>query len=95
MLKNADHTDVRLISMCLALLFKADAGVVDTELFNVICGIHNEKNYKNRDNNLDMMVCYISSVPKNRRVLFNDPNIIDIFTRKYKGFLSIGEIKVN
>jgi hypothetical protein len=94
MLKNADHTDIRLVSMCLSLLFKADAGIVDTELFNVICGIHNEKNYKNRDNNLDMMLCYVCSVPAHRRGLFNNPNIVDIFTRKYKGFLSIGEIKV-
>lgn len=95
MLKNADHTDARLISMCLALLFKADGAMADDQLFNTICGIHNEKNYKNRDTNLDMMVCYISSLPIHRRSLFNSPNIIDIFTRKYKGFLSIGEIKVN
>ena len=95
MLKNADHTDIRLISMCLALLFKADSTIVDNELFNIICGVHNEKNYKDRDANLDMMVCYVSSVPAHRRALFNSPNIIDIFTRKYKGFLSIGEIKVN
>jgi len=94
MLKNADYTDTRLVSMCLSLLHRADSGVVDDQLFKVICGIHNEKNYKNRDNNLDMMMCYVSSVPVNRRAIFNNNNVTDIFTRKYKGYLSIGEIKV-
>lgn len=92
MLKNASYLDALLVSLALVLLSKYETK--ENPLFNTIAELYNCSNIRNKDINLDLMVSYVRNMTESRHDIFNDETVLNIFTRKYKGVLNIGQITV-
>lgn len=92
MLKNSSHVDAWLVSLALVLLSKYETK--ENLLFNLVAELYGCTNIRNKDINLDLMVSYVRTMPESRHEIFNNDSVLNIFTRKYKGVLNIGQITV-
>ena len=92
MLINSSYVDSWLVSLALVLLSKYETK--ENPLFNTIAELYGCTNFRNKDINLDLMVSYLRSMTESRHEIFNNETVLNIFTRKYKGVLNIGQITV-
>lgn len=94
MLKNSSFLDASLVNLTMTLLSKHEIKEEYKYLSNVVKELYLCKNIQNRDIDLDLATTYIKLLGNNRKEIFNNQSVMDIFTRKYKGVLNIGPISV-